>query len=85
MPPLVECVPNFSEGRSQPVLDELRKAIAAVAGVRVLDVQADTDHHRSVFTFVAPPDSAARFSRRAALSPSLSVRARKLQLKAEEG
>ena len=54
MPALVECVPNFSEGRDPAVLDALRSAITAVAGVRLLDVQADTDHHRSVFTFVAP-------------------------------
>ncbi len=58
MPALVECVPNFSEGRDPAVLEALRTAITAVAGVRLLDVQADTDHHRSVFTFVAAPDAA---------------------------
>src|SRR2546427_12200054 len=56
--PLVECVPNFSEGRSRETLDALRAAITSVPGVRLLDVQADTAHHRSVFTFVAPPDAA---------------------------
>jgi glutamate formiminotransferase/formiminotetrahydrofolate cyclodeaminase len=58
MPALVECVPNFSEGRDPAVLAALREAITSVPGVRLLDQQADADHHRSVFTFVAPPDAA---------------------------
>ncbi len=56
--PLVECVPNFSEGRDHATLDALRAALIAVPGVRLLDVQADASHHRSVFTFVAPPAAA---------------------------
>ena len=55
---LVECVPNFSEGHNQGVIDELRAAIAGVAGARVLDVQTDPSHNRSVLTFVAPPAAA---------------------------
>src|SRR2546425_224747 len=53
--PLVECVPNFSEGRDRATIDALRSAITAVAGVQLLDVQSDAAHNRSVFTFVAPP------------------------------
>ncbi len=56
--PLVECVPNFSEGRDPQLLNALRAAVTSVPGVRLLDVQADTAHHRSVFTFVAPPQAA---------------------------
>ena len=56
--PLVECVPNFSEGRDGAVLGALRAAIVAVPGVKLLDVQSDTSHNRSVFTFVAPPVAA---------------------------
>jgi glutamate formiminotransferase / formiminotetrahydrofolate cyclodeaminase len=56
--PLVECVPNFSEGRDQATIDALRSAIAGLAGVQLLDVQTDASHNRSVFTFVAPPDAA---------------------------
>ena len=56
--PLVECVPNFSEGRDPAILDALRAVIVAVPGVRLLDVQADASHNRSVFTFVAPPAAA---------------------------
>ncbi|PYP59504.1 MAG: glutamate formimidoyltransferase [Gemmatimonadetes bacterium] len=53
--PLVECVPNFSEGRDAATIDALRSAITAVAGVQLLDVQSDTAHNRSVFTFVGNP------------------------------
>jgi glutamate formiminotransferase / formiminotetrahydrofolate cyclodeaminase len=59
MPPLVECVPNFSEGKGQATIDALRSAIVSVPGVHLLDVQTDTSHNRSVFTFVAPPAAAA--------------------------
>lgn len=55
MPPLVECVPNFSEGKDQAVIEALRTAIVSVQGVQLLDVQTDASHNRSVFTFVAPP------------------------------
>src|SRR2546422_1646883 len=56
--PLVECVPNFSEGRDRDTLDALRAAITSVPGVTLLDVQADPSHNRSVFTLVARPDAA---------------------------
>jgi glutamate formiminotransferase len=48
-------VPNFSEGRRQPVIDAIATAIAEAPGVRVLDVQSDADHNRSVVTFVGTP------------------------------
>jgi len=53
---LLEAVPNFSEGRDGAVLDALTEALAG-AGARVLDVHADADHNRSVFTVAADPDS----------------------------
>jgi len=62
---LVECVPNFSEGRNVDVLDELRSVLTSVPGVRLLDVQADASHNRSVFTFVAAPEAAAEAAFRA--------------------
>ena len=55
---LVECVPNFSEGRRPEVIGQIRDAIAAVSGVSILDVSSDESHHRTVITFVAPLDSA---------------------------
>jgi len=53
--PLVECVPNFSEGKGAATIDALRSAITGVAGVQLLDVQSDPAHNRSVFTFVGNP------------------------------
>ncbi|HMJ57831.1 MAG TPA: glutamate formimidoyltransferase, partial [Gemmatimonadales bacterium] len=63
--PLVECVPNFSEGRNADTIDALRAAIAAVPGVDLLDAQADASHNRSVFTLVAPPAAALEAAFRA--------------------
>ncbi len=63
--PLVECVPNFSEGRDAGTIEALRTALSGVPGVHLLDVQADAAHHRSVFTFVAPPDAAVEAALRA--------------------
>jgi glutamate formiminotransferase/formiminotetrahydrofolate cyclodeaminase len=57
--PLVECVPNFSEGRRLEVVDTIRDAIAAVSGVVILDVSSDASHNRTVLTFVAPPETVA--------------------------
>src|SRR5690349_11917185 len=56
--PLVECVPNFSEGRDPATIAALRAAITAVPDAQLLDVQSDAAHNRSVFTFVAPPAAA---------------------------
>ncbi|MFW9788334.1 MAG: glutamate formimidoyltransferase [Candidatus Thorarchaeota archaeon] len=52
---VVECVPNFSEGRDKKVIDALSDAIKSVEGVRLLDVEFDPDHNRSVFTFIGEP------------------------------
>lgn len=54
--PLIECVPNFSEGRRRPVIDQIVAAISAQAGVHVLDVELDPDHNRSVVTLVGSPE-----------------------------
>jgi len=56
---LVECVPNFSEGRNPATIDAIRDAIASVEGVVVLDVSSDASHNRTVVTFVASVDKAA--------------------------
>lgn len=53
---LVECVPNFSEGRDKAVLDAIAKAVQAVPGVTLLDVDPGADTHRTVFTFVGAPE-----------------------------
>jgi glutamate formiminotransferase/formiminotetrahydrofolate cyclodeaminase len=51
---LIECVPNFSEGRRPEVVKAIRDAIASVKGVSILDSSSDESHNRSVITFVAP-------------------------------
>ncbi|MDB4914364.1 MAG: glutamate formiminotransferase [Gemmatimonadetes bacterium] len=51
---LIECVPNFSEGRRPEVVAAIRDAIAGVAGAHVLDASADASHNRCVITFAAP-------------------------------
>ncbi|HKP14658.1 MAG TPA: glutamate formimidoyltransferase, partial [Gemmatimonadaceae bacterium] len=50
---LIECVPNFSEGRRPEVVAAIRDAIAAVPGAYLLDASSDASHNRSVITFVA--------------------------------
>jgi glutamate formiminotransferase/formiminotetrahydrofolate cyclodeaminase len=56
MPKLVECVPNFSEGRRAEVIEALIAVIAAVPGVTLLDHEMDADHNRSVLTFAGEPE-----------------------------
>ncbi|HYJ87240.1 MAG TPA: glutamate formimidoyltransferase [Pyrinomonadaceae bacterium] len=51
---LVECVPNFSEGRKPETVARLVQAIQAIGSTCVLDTHIDADHNRSVITFVAP-------------------------------
>ena len=49
---LIECIPNFSEGRRQNVIDEITAAVTRVDGVHLLDVQSDATHNRCVVTFL---------------------------------
>ena len=56
---LVECVPNFSEGRDRQKVQRIAAAIEAAKGVHLLDIHMDADHHRSVMTFVGPPAEVA--------------------------
>ena len=56
---VVECVPNFSEGRDRAKIKQITDAIEAVAGVTLLDVDPGADTHRTVVTFVGDPDAVA--------------------------
>ena len=56
---LIECVPNFSEGRDPTKVDALVAAMSSVPGVHVLDREMDADHHRSVITLAGEPDAVA--------------------------
>jgi len=62
---LVECVPNFSEGRSRDVLDAIADAIRAVKGASLLDVDPGEATNRTVFTIVGAPEAAAEAAFRA--------------------
>src|SRR3954462_8209605 len=55
---LVECVPNFSEGRRPEIVAQIRGAIAGVEGATILDVSSDQSHNRTVITFVVPVERA---------------------------
>ncbi len=57
--PLVECVPNISEGRRLEVIETVASAVREVEGVRLLNVQSDESHNRSVITFAGDPDAVA--------------------------
>jgi len=54
---IVECVPNFSEGRNIENINRIIDAIKSVEGVKVLDTESDKDHNRSVITFIGDPES----------------------------
>ncbi len=56
---LVECVPNFSEGRDPSKIDAIVESIVAVPEVVLLDRESDADHNRCVLTFVGPPAAVA--------------------------
>lgn len=58
MAKLIECVPNYSEGRRPEVLDAICTAITSVEGVVLLDKEMDGDHNRAVVTFVCHPNLA---------------------------
>ncbi|GMV04107.1 MAG: hypothetical protein AMXMBFR53_03880 [Gemmatimonadota bacterium] len=55
--PIVECVPNFSEGRNAAVIKEITDVIEAVPGVKLLDVDPGANTNRTVVTFVGAPDA----------------------------
>ena len=55
MEQIVECVPNFSEGRNESVIKEITDAIESVSGIRLLDVDPGANTNRTVVTFVGAP------------------------------
>src|SRR5712671_1878174 len=56
---LIECVPNFSEGRDTAKIDAIVQSVLSVPEVFLLDRESDADHNRSVLTFVGPPAAVA--------------------------
>jgi glutamate formiminotransferase len=54
---ILECVPNFSEGRNHRTLEHIVDALRKVNGISILDYSMDPDHHRSVVTFIGTPEA----------------------------
>jgi glutamate formiminotransferase/formiminotetrahydrofolate cyclodeaminase len=65
MQKLIECVPNFSEGRDQNIIRRITDVIASVDGVSLLDVDPGASTNRTVVTFVGSPDAAVEAAFRA--------------------
>jgi glutamate formiminotransferase/formiminotetrahydrofolate cyclodeaminase len=65
MPKLVECVPNFSEGRDAGKIAQITDAVESVADVQLLDVDPGRDTNRTVVTFIGPPQAVAEAAFRA--------------------
>ena len=57
MPKIVECVPNFSEGRNRSVIQAIAQAVRDTRGATLLDVDAGPDFNRTVYTLVGDPES----------------------------
>ena len=62
---IVECVPNFSEGRDRRIVDRIIDAILAVPGLCLMDMEMDADHNRSVVTFVGAKEKVGEGALRA--------------------
>ncbi|MDQ2854398.1 MAG: glutamate formimidoyltransferase [Chloroflexota bacterium] len=60
MPSLIECVPNFSEGRRPEVIEEIVRTVRQIDGVTLLDFSRDETHNRSVVTFAGPAEPVVR-------------------------
>ncbi len=67
---IVECVPNFSEGRRPEVIEQIVAAIKSVTGISVLDQEMDADHNRAVISFVGEPEAALEAAFRATKTAS---------------
>ena len=65
MATVVECVPNFSEGRDRKKIEQIAAAIASVPEIALLDIHSDPDHNRSVITFVGSLETAGEAAVRA--------------------
>jgi glutamate formiminotransferase len=54
---IVECVPNFSEGRDEALIRQITDAVESVSGVTLLDVDPGADTNRTVVTFIGSPET----------------------------
>jgi glutamate formiminotransferase len=77
---LVECVPNFSEGRRPQVIDDIAAVVRAVDGVHLLDRTSDPDHNRSVLTFAGEAHAVV-----AAMDAAVAEALARIDMNAHEG
>ncbi len=77
---LIECVPNFSEGRRSDVVDALAATVAGTTGVHLLDRTSDPDHNRSVLTFAGSPELVA-----SAMESAVAVALERIDMNGHEG
>lgn len=80
MKQIVECVPNFSEGRNEATLKAIAAAIGAVAGVKLMGVEPDKDYNRTVVTFAGEPQAVVE-----AAVAATRVAAEKIDMRAHKG
>jgi glutamate formiminotransferase len=80
MAKLIECVPNFSEGRRLEVVDALAAVVAATPEVHLLDRTSDVDHNRSVLTFAGEAEAVA-----VAMEAAVEVAITKIDMEQQEG
>ncbi len=74
---IIECVPNFSEGRDQKVIDQISDEIKKVEGVEIWDILTDKDHNRTVITFVGDGDSVKKAAVNSAIKAAELIDMRK--------
>ena len=74
---LVECVPNFSEGRNEKVINSIADSIKAVSGVKLLDVDPGYSTNRTVVTFVGEPEAVVEAAFQAIATASKLIDMRK--------
>lgn len=70
---LIECVPNFSEGKNTCLIEEIISVIKSVPDIRLLDKEMDASHNRSVITFVGPPEAVKSAAFKATEKASLLI------------
>lgn len=75
--PLIECVPNFSEGRDQSVIDAIAQSIESVPGVKILHIDMGYDANRTVITFVGSPEASKEAAYRSILTATHNIDMRK--------
>ena len=70
---ILECVPNFSEGRDEKKVEEIVAEVRKISGVKLLDYFSDSDHNRTVVTFIGDPEGVKQAALRSSLRALESI------------